>query len=272
LSDQRRKADALRELHRGPRILVLANAWDVVSARLVARLPGCRAVATTSAGIAWGLGYSDGQRIPRDEMLAVVERIARAVDLPVTADLEAGYGDAGGTAEAAIASGAVGLNLEDAADERDLLALPAQCAAVEAVRAAGESLGVPLVINARTDVYLAGAGESEEERFELAVERLNAYLRAGADCAFAPGVTEAALIGRLVEAVEGPLSVLAGASTPPVAELEALGVRRVSVGSGLTRAALAAAAAGAAEVLEQGTFGFARHALAHANLNELVDG
>jgi 2-methylisocitrate lyase-like PEP mutase family enzyme len=269
---QRDKAEALRALHQGPPILVLANAWDVVTARLVARLPGCRAIATTSAGIAWGLGYADGQRIPRDEMLAVVERIARAVELPVTADLEAGYGDAAGTAEAAIAAGVVGLNLEDATDERNLVEIPAQCAAVEAVRAAGESSGVPLVINARTDVYLAGAGGSDEERFELAVERLNAYLRDGADCAFVPGVADAGLIGRLVAAVDGPLSVLAGAATPPVAELERLGVRRVSVGSGLTRAALAAAAAGAEEVLARGTFGFARHALAHANLNELVDG
>ena len=267
---QREKAETLRRYHQGPPILVLANAWDVVSARLVARVPGCRAIATTSAGVAWALGYPDGQRIPRDEMLSMVERIARAVDLPVTADLEAGYGDARATAEAAVAAGAVGLNLEDGTEERDLVPVEEHCAAVEAVRAAGEAAGVPLVVNARTDVYLAGAGETDDERFELAAERLNAYLRAGADCAFVPGVADAATIGRLVAAVEGPLSVLAGPATPPVAELERLGVRRVSVGPGLARAALAAAAAGAEEALGAGTFAFTRNALAHANLNELL--
>ena len=244
---QREKAELFRALHRGPDVLVLPNAWDVASARAFARIEGCRAIATTSGGVAAALGYPDGERIPAREMLAAVERIARAVDLPVTADLEAGYGNAAATARAAIAAGAVGMNLEDGAGPvRD------HVVRVREARAAADEAGVPLVLNARVDVYLRGTHDLDD-----AIERSNAYLRAGADCAFVIGVTDAATIARLVHAVDGPLNVLAREETPPIHELARLGVRRVSVGSGLFRAGLAAAEAGAHELLERGTYSFA---------------
>jgi 2-methylisocitrate lyase-like PEP mutase family enzyme len=175
-------------------------------------------------------------------MLDAVARIAAAVELPLTADLEAGYGDPVATAQAAWEAGAVGLNLEDRNDP-----VGEQCERIAAVRAA-----VPeLVVNARTDVFLAGSGDPEE-----AVERANAYLAAGADCAFAIGLVDGPTIGRLARAIEGPLNVLATAGSPDVAELARLGVRRISLGSGLHRASLTAAEAGAAELFERGTYGF----------------
>jgi 2-methylisocitrate lyase-like PEP mutase family enzyme len=228
---QREKAELLRALHGGRDVLVLANAWDVASARAFARLRGCRAIATTSGGVAAAFGCPDGEQIPAREMLAAVERIARAVELPVTADLEAGYGDAAATTTAAIDAGAVGMNLEDGAGP-----VQEHVERIRAARAAGDRAGVPLVLNARVDVYLRGT-----RVFGDAVARANAYLGAGADCVFVIGVTDGPTIARLAKAVDGPLNVLATGETPPVAELARLGVRRVSVGSGLFRAGLAAA-------------------------------
>jgi 2-methylisocitrate lyase-like PEP mutase family enzyme len=214
----------------------------VASALAVARHPACRALATTSAGVARSLGWEDGERIPAERMLDAVARIAAAVELPLTADLEAGYGDPVATARAAWEAGAVGLNLEDRND-------PAgeQCERIAAVRAA-----VPeLVVNARTDVFLDGSRDPDE-----AIERANAYLAAGADCAFAIGVADGLTIGRLAGAVAGPLNVLATTASPAVEELARLGVRRISLGSGLHRASLDAVEAGAAELFEHGTYGF----------------
>lgn len=246
------KAERLRELHRAPPVLVLPNAWDVASARLVERR-GFPVVATTSAGMAWVLGYPDGERIGRDEMLELVARIVRSVGVPVTADLEAGYGDAGATAAAAWEAGVVGLNLEDRLDP-----VEQHIERVRAMRAAG-----PLVINARTDVFLRGSGDVEE-----AIERANAYLRAGADCAFVPGVTDAETIGRLARGIEGPLNILAlGPETPPVAELERLGVARVSLGPVLARVALSALDEALDELTADGTFGYAATRLTSAELN-----
>jgi 2-methylisocitrate lyase-like PEP mutase family enzyme len=245
----------LRDLHDGPPILMLPNAWDVVSARLFERL-GFPAVATTSAAVAWALGYPDGEKIPGEEMLAWVERIARAVDVPLSADLERGYGDPAATAQAAFAAGAVGLNLEDGLEPTDV-----HVARIQAVREA-----VPeIVINARTDVFLGGSGD-----FEEAVERLNAYLGAGADCAFAIGVTDGEVIDRLVRAVRGRLSVMAAAGSPPVRELERLGVARVSVGPGIGRAAYTAAERAARELLERGTYGFVDDAVPSSELNAIL--
>lgn len=235
MSSQERKVEAFRALHASPPPLVLANVWDVASAVAVAALPGCRAIATGSYGVAAGRGYVDGERIPADEMLEVVARIAAAVDLPVTADLEAGYGDPAGTARAAWEAGAVGMNLEDGdgpADEH-----------VERVRAA-RAAAPALWINARADLFLAGRGDVDE-----ALDRAAAYLAAGADSIFVPGVADAETIGRLAAGIEAPLNVLATAKTPPVAELEQLGVARVSVGGGLMRVATAAARAAAAGIL-----------------------
>lgn len=221
---------------------MLANVWDVASARAVAAVPGCRAIATSSAACARSLGWEDGEQIPPEEMLAAVARIARAVELPVTADLEAGYGDAVATARAAWEVGVVGMNLEDGNGAPD----------EHARRVAAVREGVPeLVLNARTDVFLPGGSGSVED----AVDRANAYLRAGADCAFVIGVTDRDTIARLAQEIEGPLNVLALPPSPPVAELAALGVRRISLGSGLHHKSLAATRAAAEELYDRGTYG-----------------
>ncbi|HXH87765.1 MAG TPA: isocitrate lyase/phosphoenolpyruvate mutase family protein [Gaiellaceae bacterium] len=229
-------------MHEGPEPLLLPNVWDVASALAVAAHPAARALATTSAGVARSLGWEDGEEIPPERMLDAVARIAAAVELPVTADLEAGYGDAVATARAAWDVGVVGLNLEDGNGPAE-----AQCERIAAVRAA-----VPeLVVNARIDVFIGGSGELDE-----AIERGGAYLAAGADCIYPIGLADDAAIKRLVREVGGPVNVLASKEVPPVAELVRLGVRRISVGSGLHNASLATARAGADELFEHGTYGF----------------
>jgi 2-methylisocitrate lyase-like PEP mutase family enzyme len=241
------KAEILRQLHQGPPMLVLPNAWDAASARIFEEA-GFPAIATTSAGVANSLGYPDVERIPRDEMLWMVKRIAESVSVPVTADVEAGYGDPVGTARAVLDAGAVGMNLEDSALDGSLADLAAQVRLIAQVRAASE-----IVINARTDVYLFAVG-NEATRFERTVERLNAYRKAGADSLFAPGVRDPETIGRLAKAVNGPLNILATAGVPNMAELERLGVRRVSIGSGAMRASMGLTQRIAKELKEHGTF------------------
>ena len=239
---QAEKAEQFRKLHHGPRLLVLSNAWDVVSARILEEC-GHPAIATSSAAVAFSRGYPDGQRIPRDEMLDVVARIARAVRVPVTADLEAGYGatgeDLAETAKAAIEAGAIGMNLEDVTgdDESSLVGTALQVEKIRAIRETAKSLGVPFVLNARTDVYLMPIGE-EATRFERTVERLRAYRDAGADCLFAPGVHERETIAKLLKAAAAPLNILMTPQCPRLAELEKMGVARVSAGSAVMRAAL----------------------------------
>jgi 2-methylisocitrate lyase-like PEP mutase family enzyme len=234
MSTQREKAEELRRLHAAPEPLVLVNAWDAASARVVASVPGCRAIATASWSIAASRGYPDGEAIPLDEMLDGVRIVASAVDLPVTADLERGYGDSGAAVARAIAVGAVGCNLEDSDGEGGLVPVEQHVAAVEAVRAAGEAADVPLVINARTDVFLQGGAMDD------AVERARAYLGAGADCAFIPGMLDIATLEELVIRVRGPISVIAFAGSPPLAELARIGVARVSYGPGPMGIAMAA--------------------------------
>ena len=254
---QRAKAEALRSLHVPGDPLLLLNAWDAASAVVIARA-GARAIATSSAAAANALGYADGQHLTRRQMLASVAAIAGAVDLPVTADMEAGYGDApdaaAETARGVIEAGAVGLNLEDTADDGDTPLLPIDrfVAKIAAVRAVGEETGVPLVLNARTDVFLGQVGDPAK-RLEHAVERGRAYLDAGADCVFVPGVIDPAVITALVQGIDGPLSVLAVPGSPPLTELKAFGVARISTGSGPYRAALSLARRMADEAYGVGT-------------------
>jgi len=221
------KMDLLRSLHRAPPLLVLPNAWDVASAKAFATLPGCRALATTSAAVARSLGWEDGERVPAGEMLLVVERIAAAVEIPVTADLEAGYGDPPGTAVAALAAGAAGMNLEDSHGP-ELVPVDEQVEIIRAVRAAAPEL----VLNARIDVFVRQAGGVEE-----AVERGNAYLAAGADCVY-PILCPFDAVGPLAAGIRGPVNVMASPQSPRLDELERLGVTRVTFGSGLAAAAL----------------------------------
>ncbi|HXY25853.1 MAG TPA: isocitrate lyase/phosphoenolpyruvate mutase family protein [Candidatus Acidoferrum sp.] len=255
---QAEKAEQFRKMHHGPRMLLLPNAWDVASACILEEC-GHPAIATTSAGVAYSLGYPDGQRISRDEMLAVAGRIARAVNIPVTADLEAGYGttvkDVVDTVKAAIAAGIIGMNLEDVTgdDESSLVDLSLQVEKIRAIRKTAAALGVPFVLNARTDFYLMPIGP-DATRFQNTVERLRAYRDAGADCLFAPGLYDRETIGKLVEALKAPLNILANPACPPVAELEKIGVARMSAGSGLMRAAIGLVQRVGKEILESRSF------------------
>jgi len=277
LQPQRERAAALRRLHQGPGILVLANAWDVASARLV-ETAGFPAVATSSAGVAFVLGYPDGERISRAEMAEAVRRIASRVSVPVTADMEAGYGptteDAAATARAVVAAGAVGMNLEDApgpGGEGTLIDQPLQVERIRAARETAAAAGVPIVINARTDVFLAGVGEPAT-RLAHAARRLAAYRDAGADCLFAPGVCDPPTIGALVRELGAPLNILAGKGCPPIPELARLGVRRVSVGSGLMRAALGLVRRIAEELRGPGTYEqLLAGTIPHAEMNRLFE-
>ncbi len=242
LKEQGQKAEELRKLHGGPRVLVLPNAWDVASARVLEEL-GFPAIATTSAGVVFALGCPDGQRLSRDEMLEVVARIARSVRVPVTADMEAGYGitpkDMAETANAVVAAGAVGLNLEDVTGETESSQVNTELQAekIQTIREVSASRAVSLVINARTDIYLMPIGP-EATRFERTVERLRAYRAAGADCVFAPGVKERDLIEKLVKAVAAPMNILVTPGCPSIPELQKIGVARASVGSGVMRSTL----------------------------------
>lgn len=267
-------AKAFRAMHRGPKILLLPNAWDVASARIFLEA-GIGAIATTSAGIAFSLGYPDGEKITRAEMLAVVARIAAAVKVPVTADVEAGYGsraeDAAMTARGVIEAGAVGMNLEDGTDDpQHPLTDPAlQLEKIAAVRETAAAMGVPIVLNARVDVYLREVGPAEQ-RYDNAVRRLAAFRDAGADCLFAPGIRDPETIGRLVRELNHPVNILAGPGSPSIQELEKLGVARVSLGSGPMRAALGLARRIAEELQSTGTYRALEGAIPHAELNRLM--
>ncbi len=240
-TSQRAQAEAFRQLHHGPTLLVLPNAWDVATARLV-EVAGFPAVATTSAGIAWAHGYPDGERSSRAEMLAMVRRIAAAVRVPVTADMEAGYGAtpeaAAATAREVIAAGAIGLNLEDGATEGTLVDV---------------ALHVERIVNARTDAFEVKEW-TPAQRFAEAVRRGNAYRVAGADALFVPHVSDAETIGRLARELTGPLNVIAGPPAPPLGELARLGVRRASLGPRVTQAALGLVRRVLEELRERGTY------------------
>lgn len=258
-SVQKEKAVQFRQFHSGSPMLVLPNAWDAASARILEQA-GCRAIATTSSGVATALGYSDGQQISREQLIEATARIARAVSCPVTADIEAGYGssiaEVQATVRAIIGTGAVGINIEDSfkQGEKALVDIPRQVELIGTLRELAASLDVPLVINARTDVFLLAIGEPEE-RFEHAVRRANAYLQAGADCVYPIGMLENALIADLVRAIDGPVNILGGPpSSLTLPELARLGVARVSLAGGVMRSVLGYLRAIARELLEQGTY------------------
>jgi 2-methylisocitrate lyase-like PEP mutase family enzyme len=224
--------------------LLLPNAWDAASARLIADA-GALAVATTSAGVSWAHGRRDGQALTRDEMLAAVARIVAAVDVPVSADIEQGYDDVVATVRAVVALGVAGVNLEDGSGE------PAEH--VERLRTARAAAG-DLVINARTDVYLAGIG-APEDRFAETVTRARLYLAAGADVVFVPGVLDEPTIALLAKEIDGPLNVMAWPGAPSPERLAALGVARISVGPVLAMAAYGAVRRAAVALLERGDYG-----------------
>ena len=258
-----------RALHAGPAILVLPNAWDVASARIFEQA-GFPAIATTSAGLANALGFPDGDALDVELHLATLERLVRALDVPLSADVESGYArDARGVGAfiARLAqTGVAGFNLEDTVHETELFPLDVARERVRAARAAAPEL----FLNARTDIYLGDIGP-EATRFERTVERLRAYAEEGADGVFVPGITDTETIERLAAATPLPLNVLAGAATPDAATLERLGARRVSVGSGPMRRTLGVLRQIARELREEGTFSYTRaQSVPYAEVNALV--
>jgi 2-methylisocitrate lyase-like PEP mutase family enzyme len=261
------KATAFHALHHGS-VLTLPNAWDVASARIVEEA-GAAAVATTSAGVAWSLGAPDGDRLGRDLAVELIARIAAAVSVPVTADIESGFADTpagvGETIRRVIDAGAVGVNLEDGNLSPD-----EHARRVAAARQAADAAGVALYVNARTDVFLRGLGEPAG-RLKNAVERAAAYLAAGADGIFVPGVVDPETVKTLVAEIDAPLNVMAGAGAPAVPELAALGVAQISVGPSLAEAAYAVARRSAVELLTTGTYDALAGALTYGELNALID-
>jgi 2-methylisocitrate lyase-like PEP mutase family enzyme len=255
---QKETASQFRHMHVNPPLLILPNAWDAASARVFERA-GFRAIATTSSGVAAALGYPDGQQISRDILVEVVEHIARVIACPLTVDIEAGYGksveEVLETVKAVVAAGAVGINIEDSRlqQTRVMVDVVYQAELITAMRALARSMDIPFVVNARTDVFLLPGGDSAG-RFREAAGRLNSYRQAGADCLFPIGVNDARTVTALVKAVNGPINILAGSHTSPLAELAQMRVARVSFGSCFMRAALAQLQHIIHEMLTEGTY------------------
>ncbi|MBB5786460.1 2-methylisocitrate lyase-like PEP mutase family enzyme [Jiangella mangrovi] len=274
MTSLRDSAAAFAALHRPGTPLLLPNAWDPLSACIV-EAAGAPAVATTSAGVAWALGAADGDQIDRDSVLALTARVVAAVGVPVTADLESGFGataaEVGVTVQGVLAAGAVGANIEDVhpSDPSALRAPEEQAERLAAARAAADAAGVPFYVNARIDTYLRAVGDPAG-RFDDAVARARAYLQAGASGIFVPGVVDVPTVTRLAAAIDGPLNVLAGPSAPPVAEFAAAGVARISLGSSVAAAAYAVAQRAAKELFEQGTYTAIEGGLAYGDLNTLM--
>jgi 2-methylisocitrate lyase-like PEP mutase family enzyme len=275
---QAQKATRLLELHHSDVPLVLVNAWDAASACIVAST-GFPAIASSSAAVANALGYADGQRVPWSAMAEAIRRIAEAVRLPVTADIEAGFSptpqDLEWNIEQVIEAGAVGINLEDALPNHGefgpLYPLPEQTNRIARVRALAQKRKLHLVINARTDAYWQ-AGVSREEALSNTLDRGKAYLQAGADCVFVPGLKSPDHIRTIAAELRGPLNVLAFPGVPPVAELAKLGVKRISLGSGPMRVAMGALRRLAEEVQTSGTYrGLGEGAVTYADMNAFFE-
>src|SRR3954470_24110606 len=256
-SASREYAERLRKLHVEGPMLVLPNAWDAGSARIFVEA-GFTALATTSAGIAFSLGYPDGERITRDEMLAAVARITRRISVPITADMEAGYGmtpqGVAETVRRVIDAGAVGMNLEDRMEGKQLIDFPLAVERIAAARGAADGEGVSIVLNARTDAFEAPELRPEQ-RLEEAVRRGNAFREAGADSVFVPFVRDRDTIEVLARKIRAPVNILGAPNAPTLKELATLGVRRVTFGSAPMRATLGLVRRMAREWKEKGTYG-----------------
>ncbi|MCA1834055.1 MAG: isocitrate lyase/phosphoenolpyruvate mutase family protein [Actinomycetota bacterium] len=250
MTDLAAKAEALRALHHGSAPLVLPNAWDVVSARMYEEA-GFPAIATTSGGVAAVLGYPDGEVIPFAEMFEAVARIARAVSIPVTADLEAGYGlDPDGFISLVVDAGVVGFNHEDTDHSSGRMRdAGEQAANIAAYKEAGRAHGMDVVLNARVDVYLRRAGEDAQMLVEEATARARAYRDAGADSVFPIFCSDENSIAAIVDGARTPVNILAHKAAPSIARLAELGVARITFGSGLMRDAAAHATQTAAGLL-----------------------
>ncbi len=256
---QTERAARFAALHRGARTFVLPNAWDAASA-LLFQAAGFPAVATTSAGLAWSLGYRDGEALPVSALVAAVERIVAVLEVPLSVDMESGYGRTPEeVAEAVLAvagAGAAGINLEDAdrSGAAPLREVGLQVEILRAAKEAGRAAGLPLFVNARTDVFWKGLGEGAD-RLARTLDRLRAYVAAGADGVFVPGLKDPADLAAVTAGVEAPLNVLAMPGLPPVPELGKLRVARLTVGSGAMRSLYGKLRRIAAELQGPGTYG-----------------
>ena len=240
---QAAKAQILLTLHNNGKLLILPNVWNPIGARML-ESKSFPAVATASAAIAESLGYSDGEQLKLDSMLDMIARIVRSVNVPVTADLEAGYSDSISGLQENISrlldTGAVGINFEDSWDDSaHLRPIPEQVERIQAVRAVAEKRGIPLVINARTDSFFAEGFSSLEDRIEDVITRANAYLKAGADCIYPIGASDKETLKVLRQRINAPINVLASAKTASLKELQEIGINRVSFGPYVFRSLLA---------------------------------
>lgn len=256
---QAAKAQQLLSLHNNGKLLILPNVWNPIGARML-QAKGYPAVATASAAISESLGYSDGEQLKLDTMLDMVTRIVRSVDLPVTADFEAGYADTIEDLQENISrlldTGAVGINFEDSFDDSaHLRPIPTQVERIKAVREVAERRGVHLVINARADSFFAEGFSSDEERIEDVVTRLNAYTQAGAECVYPVGRGDKETLTILRKRLTAPINVLATAKTASLNELQALGINRVSFGPYIFRSLLAKMSAMQDEIKYMGDYG-----------------
>jgi len=228
------RTKTFRQLHTGE-VLILANAWDAGSARLFEHA-GSKAIATTSAGLAWSNGYADGDKLPSHTLVSAVAAIARVIKVPLTVDIESGYSrDPSRVAdliEQLIDAGAIGINIEDGAESVDML-----CAKIAAIRECVLKKGADLFINARTDVYLRGL-TSADQRVSETLRRAEMYKSVGADGIFVPGASQSADIRELCKKIALPVNVMALPSLPPLAELNAMGVKRLSAGAAISVAVL----------------------------------
>lgn len=241
--------------HHAPPVLVLPNAWDALSARLFVAA-GFDAIATTSGGVAWALGYPDGEHCPWREVIAATERIVRSAQVPVTADIEAGYGASPSDVAAHVAeiiqAGVVGINLEDGL-HGPMRSIEDAVARLGAAREAAHKEGVPIVLNARCDIFHLQHGE-DNTRFAATVERCKAYLAAGADCVYPFGLRDPATIAKFVNAVDGPVNITGRPGMPDAAALERLGVARITIASAATLVTISNIQKLAAELRASGRF------------------
>jgi 2-methylisocitrate lyase-like PEP mutase family enzyme len=271
--DQKQLSEAFRKMHQGPPLLLLPNAWDAMSARLF-EAAGFPAVATTSGGLAWALGFPDGEHAPWSEVVAATGRIVRTVRVPVTADIEGGYGETpeqvARSVTEIIRAGVVGINLEDstALSNLPIRSMEDSVARIQAARQAAQAAGVPILINARIDLYLKSVGD-EETRFTEAVRRGKAYMAAGADCLFPFGLSDLKIIAELVKALNVPINIVGRAGGAGVAELGRLGVARISTASGPSLVVMSLIKQIAEELRTKGQFDVLKSSMKRLDVQQL---
>lgn len=266
------RAATFHALHDRQHTLLLPNAWDAGSAALLASL-GFPAIATTSGGVAWSLGYADGGRAPLDEVMAAIQRITRVVDIPVSVDFEDGYGATPAEVHAhvhqAIDAGIAGLNIEDGIRHESLRTLEDGAARVAAARAAAAQAGVPVFINARVDVFAVPGDVRTDVRIEDAVRRAHAYLDAGADGIYPMGVSDSAVLKTLCQRIDAPINVMARDGLADLDELTAIGVARVTTATHLATRAYAAARDTAMQLKSSGRFSGLATNLSYGELQQM---